>query len=559
MEIVLLQDELEIPDNWQWSTLGEIRRDESRSINPSAYPEQQFELYSVPSYSDGKPEIIRGAEIGSSKITVERNYVLLCKINPRINRVWVVAGHTELPKIASTEWIPFSPVKGVDPKYLKYYMTQDSFRDFLASNASGVGGSLMRVRPSTIRDYPFPLSPLPEQQRIVNEIEKQFSRLDAAEAALKHLQANLERYRASVLNAAFTGQLLPQEQYDEPAEALLECILAERRRQWEEQEWQRLVERAKKKVAQAKRKAAGLPSNIRDLEPEDWEDIPEEEYREYLPKNDKWKQKYKEPEGPDTEGLPELPEGWCWATVELLAAPGENSITDGPFGSKLKTAHYTESGPRVIRLQNIGDGEFIDEKAHISEEHFETLSKHQVYAGDVVIGALGTSLPRSCIVPEYVGKAIVKADCIRFHPNPEFALPEYINIVLNSEQLKRYATHIVHGVGRPRLNQQEIKALPIPVPPLDEQKRIVEAVEQRLSIVKAIASDVETNLRRTQHLRQSILKQAFTGKLVPQDPNDEPASELLKRMNSSKGQVQASKSEVRTGEQLALFQPTDTE
>lgn len=147
-----------------------------------------------------------------------------------------------------------------------------------------------------------------------------------------------------------------------------------------------------------------------------------------------------------------MPEGWRWATVAELAAKERNSITDGPFGSKLKTEHYRESGPRVIRLQNIGDGEFRDEKAFISQEHFETLRKHQVFAGDLVIAGLGESLPRACMIPEYVGDAIVKADCIRFKPNPELAENKYLLYALNSETVKKLSAKIVHGIGRPRMN-----------------------------------------------------------------------------------------------------------
>ena len=80
----------------------------------------------------------------------------------------------------------------------------------------------------------------------------------------------------------------------------------------------------------------------------------------------------------DASVLPPLPSSWCWATVGDVAAPEPNSITDGPFGSNLKTSHYTDSGPRVIRLQNIGDGVFVDEKAHISQDHFNSLLKHHV-------------------------------------------------------------------------------------------------------------------------------------------------------------------------------------
>jgi len=98
-------------------------------------------------------------------------------------------------------------------------------------------------------------------------------------------------------------------------------------------------------------------------------------------------------------------EDGVWPVVPLgeLAADERNAITDGPFGSKLKTEHYTDAGPRVIRLKNIGDADFVDAKAYISEAHLATLQKHRVFPGDVVIAALGEDPPRSCLVPEHLG------------------------------------------------------------------------------------------------------------------------------------------------------------
>lgn len=210
----------------------------------------------------------------------------------------------------------------------------------------------------------------------------------------------------------------------------------------------------------------------------------------------------------------ELPVDWKWTTVSELAAEEPYSITDGPFGSKLKTEHYTESGPRVIRLQNIGDGEFRDAKSHISQQHFETLKRHRIYAGDLVIAGMGESLPRACIIPEYVGDAIVKADCMRFKPNSKLAETKYLLFALNSETVKKLVAKVVHGIGRPRMNQQEVKAIPIPLPPLEEQRRIVAEVERRLSVAREVESVVEKALARSARLRQAVLKSAFEGKLT---------------------------------------------
>jgi type I restriction enzyme S subunit len=199
---------------------------------------------------------------------------------------------------------------------------------------------------------------------------------------------------------------------------------------------------------------------------------------------------------------------WDWHEIHDLAAKDSNSITDGLFGSKLKTEHYTVSGPRVIRLQNVGDGVFVDEKAHISPDHFASLSKHRVYPGDLVIAALGETLPRACLVPDTLGPAIVKADCIRFKPGGK-VLSKYLMYALNAAQTRRATKARLHGVGRPRLNLGEIKSIVVPVPPLSTQEVIVAEVERRLSTADEGEAQIDASLRRPEALRQAILKRAF--------------------------------------------------
>ena len=382
------------------------------------------------------------------------------------------------------------PDDGLVAVYIGWFLQTEAYRNRVSTLAAGV--NINNLRREHIEEAPLPLPPLPEQHRIVAEIEKQFTRLDASVAALKRAQANLQRYRASVLKSACEGILVPTEaelaraegRDYEPADVLLQRILAERRACWESQE--------------------------------------------------KRRDKYKEPSPPDTSELPELAEGWVWATVEQTSSIEDNAITDGPFGSNLKTSHYTVSGPRVIRLQNIGDGEFINSYAHISNEHFLALSRHEIKAGDLVIAALGETLPRACPIPSTIGSAIVKADCIKFTPHLSVALPEFLNCALNNADTRKRTASIVHGVGRPRLNLGEIKSITIPLPPLDEQRRIVFEVERFLSVIKQSEAAVEVSLKRAERLRQSILKQAFSGQLVPQDPNDEPALALLERIKAER-------------------------
>ena len=150
------QNSISLEDDWALSTLGKFVAKRSKGIAPNKTPSETFELYSVPSLATGVPEIINGKAIGSNKQIVDERTVLLCKINPRINRTWVVSSHSAHQKVASTEWITFPPSEIFYPKYLAYYLKQDAVRDFLAANASGVGGSLMRVKPATIKDYSSP-------------------------------------------------------------------------------------------------------------------------------------------------------------------------------------------------------------------------------------------------------------------------------------------------------------------------------------------------------------------------------------------------------------------
>ena len=233
-----------------------------------------------------------------------------------------------------------------------------------------------------------------------------------------------------------------------------------------------------------------------------------------------------------------LPSGWEWLPVQDLATDEPGALTDGPFGSNLKTSHYTESGPRVIRLQNIGDGVFHDDRAHISQAHFERLRRHEAVAGDVVVAMLGETLPRASVVPSYVGPAIVKADCARLRVDPDLALSALVASGLNSHSLRRQADELVHGVGRPRLGLKWLKTLRFPVPPLPEQRRIVTALDSYFTRLDDAVETLERAQRNLKRYRASVLKAAVEGRLVPTEAqlaraegrDYEPASVFLERI-----------------------------
>jgi type I restriction enzyme S subunit len=182
--------------------------------------------------------------------------------------------------------------------------------------------------------------------------------------------------------------------------------------------------------------------------------------------------------------MTELPLGWKRVPLDDLQADEPRAITDGPFGSNLARAHYTDAGPRVVRLQNIGDGRFIDARAHVSETHFQSLRNHEVRSGDLLIASLGETLPRACLAPASLGAAIVKADCIRVRLSSAVDR-RWVMYSMQRPEVRKWAEEHRHGVGRPRLGLKVIRQIPVPLPPLDEQRRIVDILEDHLSRLDA--------------------------------------------------------------------------
>ena len=398
----------------------------------------------------------------------------------------------------STEFHVIRPIDGISGKWLELFLLrQDTRRDAQVKMAGAVGQ--MRVPASFLQSLQVPVPPQREQSRVVRAVEKLALDVATGIAALERCREKLHRYRASVLKAAVEGDLTADWRSEhpdaEPASALVQRILAERRAHWEQEQLRTYAERSKPP-----------------------------------PKN--WKAKYREPVAPEPADLPSLPASWAWATLDQIAAPEKHALTDGPFGSNLKTAHYTASGPRVIRLQNIGDGEFLDAEAHIGDERFQALRKYEAKAGDIVFAALGNNLPRSCIVPEGLGLAIVKADCVRFRPSALMS-KECISVFVNADPTRQRAKTLIHGVGRPRLNLRSLRTVALPIPPPEEQQEIANRIRSELAAIHEAEAALTDGLSHTTSLRQSILHQAFTGKLLPQDPNDEPASKLLERLGQA--------------------------
>ena len=169
------------------------------------------------------------------------------------------------------------------------------------------------------------------------------------------------------------------------------------------------------------------------------------------------------------------PKGWKTSLVRDTS----ELISDGPFGSNLKSSHYVPEGIRVIRLGNIGSGKFLDEdKAYISEEHYATLKKYTCHAGEIVIGTLGEPNLRACLIPDDIAVSINKSDCVHFIPKTELLNNIYACAYLNTEGTLQLAQGSLHGQTRSRIAMSQVAALPIMLPPLTLQNKFAAFVEQ---------------------------------------------------------------------------------
>lgn len=417
-------------------------------------------------------------------------------------------------------------------RFWKYQLDQVDYRPFVS------GTTRLKLSQAPMRRIPLSVPPKGEQQRIADALDSYFSRLDDAIATLERVERTLKRYRASVLKAAVEGRLVPTEaalaraegRDFEPASALLERVLVERRRRWEAQAWEAEIAKAREKAAKAARDAAGRPWKRGDaFEAGELEGIGAAEYGRYLPKNDRWKAKYVEPVGLDVSGLPALPEGWCWATVDMLSH-------DARYGSSARCSPDLIEGVPVLRMGNIADGRLdFDRLKYLPADHDE-FPELLLEAGDLLFNRTNSA--------ELVGKTAVFE---RSHTPTSFASylirvrfcdgvdPQFVSASLNSPFGRGWVASVVsQQVGQANVNGTKLKNFAVPLPPAVEQERIADEIDRLHLLSASLALDTERNLKRCKRLRQSILKWAFEGKLADQDPNDEPAAALLARIKAER-------------------------
>ena len=363
-----------------------------------------------------------------------------------------------------------------------------------AINARTSSITVKHLSSRTVSQISIPLPPLSEQSRIADALDELLSDLDSGVAALERVKAKLALYRASVLKAAVEGTLTAEwrekHPHAESAGDLLRRFLVERRRLWEEEQLRKF-------------KQAGGEQ----------------------PKN--WKAKYKEPVAPDTSGLAQLPESWCWATLDQIAGIA-GGVTKG---QKFSAADKTRMVP-YLRVANVQQG-FLDlsqiKTIRALDRDIEAL---KLVPGDVLFNEGGDrdKLGRGWIWEGQIAECVHQNHVFRARAVLPELQPKLLSWCGNSYGRRWFMKAGKQSVNLASINLNVLRCFPVALAPSVEQTAIVEAVEDQFLVIDHIDEDIETRLRTSRALRQSILRYAFTGRLVPQDPTDEPASELLKRI-----------------------------
>ena len=452
----------DLPKGWVWKTMEEIAEviggGTPRTNVPKYYQNGNIAWitpadlsgYSAKHISHGARFITEEGLRNSSARLMPQGTVLFTSRAP-IGYVAIASN----PVCTNQGFKSFVLKDGILPDYVYWYLRGS--KNLAESYASGT--TFLEISGTKAKQIPIPIAPPDQQKLIVAEIEKQFSRLDEAVTALKRIQANLKRYKASVLKAAVEGKLTTQWRKEhpdvEPASQLLKRILTEREKKWEE-------------------KNPG--------------------------------KKYNEPSAPGTSNLPELPRGWLWVSLDSIC------YQIGDVDHKMPKAK--ESGiPYISTKDFLPNGEIdYDNAKKIDQVDYEKLCR-KIFPenGDILLSRYGTVGEVRLVKTEKLFQASYSIAILKLVSEK---MSEIVSLVLQTESVQSEIKKHTRATAQPDLGLAHIRLLGIPIAPIAEQKRIIEEIDRLFSVTEEIEVSVETNLKRAERLRQSILKKAFSGKLI---------------------------------------------
>jgi type I restriction enzyme, S subunit len=488
-----------LPPGWCVEPIGDVCADCVAQAAPGVVPLDYIDIGSI----DRSRKLVGATEKVTSvnaptraRQRVRQGDVLVSMTRPNLNAVALVPKQLD-GAVASTGFDVLRPIYTL-PEWLFFRVRSNEFIEDVCAGLQGV--VYPAIRPRDVRRHRLPIPPVPEQRRIVEAVESHFTRLDDAVATLERVRANLKRYRASVLKATVEGRLVPIEaelaraegRDYEPATQLLKRILVERRRRWEEIELARVA-------------AAGK-----------------------TPKDARWKARYEEPTVLDTSSLPDLPEGWCWASLhQLLGEPLCNgrSVPDAADGFPVLRLTALKGGRLDLSERKTGAWTRSEAEPYFVQRRDFLVARGNGSIRLVGRGGLVDVEPDEVAYPDTLIRVRLASPI-----DADYFAQIWNSAVIRSQVERKAKT----TAGIHKVNQHDLESCAVPLPPQAEAARIREALSEALSVVDAADATVELDLRRLARLRQSILRWAFEGKLVDQDASDQPASVLLERIKTER-------------------------
>jgi type I restriction enzyme S subunit len=369
--------------------------------------------------------------------------------------------------------------KGPLPEYLHYHFLNDVKAGRFANAGKGIG--INHLGAERMSAWPMALPSLDVQRRIVAKLDALLAQTRDAREQLEAVPALVEKYRQSVLAAAFRGDLTAEwrKQHPdvEPASKLLERIRIERRKGWEAAEL-------------AKMKAKGK-----------------------VPKDEKWKAKYEPPVPVDVAGLPELPPTWSWVEAAELAGDESYATAIGPFGSDLKVSDYQDSGVPLIFVRDIRARSFGGEKTKfVTPLKAKELIAHSVRPGDVLMTKMGEPPGDTAVYPSTARPGIITADCIKLTPDARLVSSGWAASALGSGECARQVQTAARGIAQQKISLELFRRLLVPVSPLAEQVEVMKQVERmEVSAPHLLA---QCDLEQLATLERAVLAKAFKGELI---------------------------------------------
>ncbi|HEV2538683.1 MAG TPA: restriction endonuclease subunit S [Frateuria sp.] len=498
--------EVDVPKGWTLATIVEVAT-ASGGGTPSKSDPSYWVDGDVPWVS---PKDMKVFDIDASEDTVTtkaldrltlipEDSVLVVVRSGILSRTLPVAVN-RVPVTVNQDMRAFVPEAGVSARFLAWQLISRE-RDIL-DRCSKDGTTVASIEGPALAAYPLLLAPQGEQVRIVEKLEELLSDLDAGVAELKAAQRKLAQYRQSLLKAAVEGTLTADwraararsGERQETGADLLQRILTERRARWEAKQLAKYAEQGKT-----------------------------------APKG--WQAKYPEPVAPDTDGLPMLPSGWAWASLDMV---GE--IASGVAkGMKRSTTAPVREVP-YLRVANVQRGYLDLSQIKTIEAAEADIEELRLRPGDVLFNEGGDldKLGRGWVWRGEVPECIHQNHVFRLRPYLPATPPELISHHGNTFGRTWFKSAGKQTTNLASINMTMLRAFPVPIAPELESAEILAMLSPMLDAVAAQEVSVELGLRQGDAQRKNILKAAFSGQLVPQDPNDEPASALLERIRAER-------------------------